>query len=174
MGKRVSRLYIVVGSFVLLGALLAVTGYYLTHFRQQQVAAHAISYIESRNGVITIGSPMGASDETRTDWTDLRNAVSVSFTGTTLNEADFAQLASVPNLASITIKNAPIHEDGFVVLKRLPNLTFLIFENTGASDATLKKIENTCPGWHVFQSQDELKRWSMARVRKLHAKTGEM
>lgn len=148
-----------------LSALLAVAGNYLTQRQQQQSAERAVSHIQSRNGVITVGSPTDASAEARKDWTDLRNATSVSFTGIILDETDFAQLAKIPNLVAITIKDSPICEDGFSLLQRLPNLTFLTFENTGASDATLRKIEDTCPNWHVFQSYDEAKQWSMARVK---------
>ncbi len=103
------------------------------------------------------------------DWTDLKNATSVSFSGITLTKYDFVQLANVPNLASIAIEGAPVDEENFLLLRHLPNLSILILKDTGASDPTLKNIDEISSQWRVFASQEELKRWSLERVNKLQA-----
>jgi hypothetical protein len=149
-----------------LSALLAVASHLLLPLRQQQLAARAVSHLSARNGVFTIGSPTHALDAERRDWTDLRNAVSVSFTGITLTKTDFQQLARLPSLAAITIKNAPIREDAFLLLQHLPNLTFLVLENTNANADTLQRIESMRPNWHAFPSDAAMKQWAIARAKK--------
>ena len=160
-------------STCILGALLGLVGRYLTQLNEQQAANRAVLHIMARSSDFIVGPPKDAPPGAPSNWTDSRYAVEVSFTGTVLEEADFAQLARIPGLVSITIKNTPIREQGFLLLRRLPNLQFLVLENTGSSDAILERIGKMHPNWHVFRSWEELKQWSLARVR-MRKSNGEL
>lgn len=138
---------------------------YVNQLWTRRLAENAISHIIVKTGVVSVGLPQGTSAQTPTDWTDLRNAVSIEFSGVPVNSSDFESLASVPALASLTIRNAPVDAKDFSRLARLPNLELLILENTGANDTTLKEIADINPKWHVFRNRDELRQWSLDRIR---------
>lgn len=164
---RFSLRTLLIGMLVL-SVLSAIATSYVSRLREQHAARSAVSYIQSRGGSIVTGSPTDATAEERLDWTDSRNTTSVSFSGTTLVESDFQQLAKAPNLTSLTVKDAPVDVENLLLLRRLPKLQFLVFENTGANDAELNKIEQMNPRWRVFASSNELKQWSLKRVREMH------
>ncbi len=158
-------------SISLLSVLFAIVGRYMMDLREQQAAkraaVHALRNLEKRSGKFVWGSVAGAQPTNIIRVNDPSRPLSVRFSGTALNDQDFAQLAKLTNLASLTIQNAPIEEQLFFTLQNLPMLQFVVLENTGASGAVLKRIANTNPSWQVFASTQALRDWSLERVEKL-------
>jgi hypothetical protein len=87
------RLRTLLIAVVALSLIMAFLTTYVSELRTQYVAENAISQILARKGEVTVGRPHSTSVQTRTDWTDPRNAVSIEFSGVTLNDTYFGILS---------------------------------------------------------------------------------
>ncbi|MBX3415762.1 MAG: protein kinase [Pirellulales bacterium] len=101
-------------------------------------------------GIDLSGLPIGGDDLVRLDPDAVRNLETLSLAGTSLGDADLAQLPPLPTLVRLDLSATRVTDAGLPTLTRLTNLRELNLSRTAVSDAGMEPLRSLDRLTHLY------------------------